>query len=180
MNLTPAKEQTKLWRKSQVWYFSGKKNECELYQRELIEKIISNKCKKTNDRIKISEKKIQSNSNPHKKSDGYDWTENFDGKVKINNNIYYYNLKFVCDKGGSQTRTLQLVYLFIKYQLNVILKNNIDNIYFINILDGDESYNNLDKFMYLLNREKYKGIKKYIYVGDMYDFQDWWLEHSSK
>lgn len=180
MNLVSAEEQTKQWRKLQKWYFSGKKNECEIYQRELIEKIINNKCLKTNDRIKISEKIIKSNSNPHKKNDGYDWTENFDGKVKYDDNTYYFNLKFVCDKGGSQTRTLQLVYLFIKYQIKYIIKNNIENVYFINILDGDESYNNLDKFMYLINQEKYNKSKKYIYVGDMKNFYEWWSEHSSK
>ena len=35
-----------------------------------------------------------------KNNDGYECTENFDGKIIINNNIYYFNLKFVCESGG--------------------------------------------------------------------------------
>ena len=38
--LIPGSEiQTKNWRKNQNWYKGGKHNECELYQRNLIEKI---------------------------------------------------------------------------------------------------------------------------------------------
>jgi hypothetical protein len=43
--------------------------------------------------------------------------------------------------------------------------------YFINILDGDTSYNNINKFNYLINKEKYKNIIKYILIGSLYDFQ---------
>ena len=43
--------------------------------------------------------------------------------------------------------------------------------YFINILDGDTSYNNINKFTFLLNKEKYKHILKYVFVGSLYDFQ---------
>ena len=34
--------QTKDWRKSQKWYIDGRRNECEIYQKKEIEKIISN------------------------------------------------------------------------------------------------------------------------------------------
>ena len=34
--------QTKNWRKSQAWYINGKTNECEKYQRTIIETIIKN------------------------------------------------------------------------------------------------------------------------------------------
>ena len=103
--------------------------------------------------------------------DGYEYSENFDGLLIQNNIKYYFNLKFVCDNGGAQTRTLKLVYDFIKYQMEYIIKLNINNIYFINILDGDTSYNNLNKFKFLMNKEKYKYIIKYIFVGSLYDFQ---------
>ena len=47
----------------------------------------------------------------------------------------------------------------------------MNNIYFINILDGDTSYNNMDKFQFLINKEKYKQIIKYVFIGSLYDFQ---------
>ena len=105
------------------------------------------------------------------KNDGYEWTENFDGKVIKNNNTYYFNLKFVCDNGGAQTRTLIEVYHFVKYQLEYLIKFNTSTIFFINILDGDTSYNNMKKFNYLLNKEQHTHILKYIFVGCLYDFQ---------
>jgi hypothetical protein len=69
------------------------------------------------------------------------------------------------------TRTLREVYHFIKYQIQYIIKFNTINIYFINILDGDTSYNNMNKFNFLLNKEKYKNVNKYIFIGSLYDFQ---------
>jgi hypothetical protein len=163
--------QTKQWRKNIEWYKNGKSNECEKYQINLIEKIILMKLNKTNERINLETNKIISNKNPMVNDDGYEWTENFDGKITKNKNTFYFNLKFVCDSGGSQTRTLRSVYYFIKYQLKYLLKFNTTNIYFINILDGDTSYNNMGKFNFLINKKKYKSIKKYIFVGCMFEFQ---------
>jgi hypothetical protein len=51
------------------------------------------------------------------------------------------------------------------------LLNNNNNIYFINILDGDNSYHNINKFNYLKNNEKYKNNIKNIFIGSLYDFQ---------
>lgn len=104
-------------------------------------------------------------------NDGYEWTENFDGLVDKNNNKYYFNLKFVCDSGGAQTRTLREVYHFIKHQMDYLIKCNINNIYFYNILDGDTCFNNMNKFKFLLNKEKYKKIVKYMFIGSLYDFE---------
>ena len=167
--------QTKEWRQNRKWYKNGKSNECEKYQINLIEKIIKSKLFKTDDRINIENNEIISCKNPMIHANGYEWTENFDSLLNKNNNKYYFNLKFVCDSGGAQTRTLKLVYDFIKYQLEYLIKNNINNIeaslYFINILDGDTSYKNLNKFKYLINKEKYLQINKYIFVGSLYDFQ---------
>jgi hypothetical protein len=161
--------QTKDWRKNRKWYKTGKSNECEKYQINLIECIIMRKLLKTYDRINMENNKIISKKNPIVYDDGYEWSENFDGLVVKNSNKYYFNLKFVCDTGGAQTRTLREVYHFIKYQIKYLIKNNPNNIYFINILDGDTSYRNMDKFMYLI--KKYKHIKKYIFIGDLYKFQ---------
>lgn len=44
---------------------------------------------------------------PLKSANGYEYTENFDGLIQTENNRYYFNLKFVCDNGGSQTRTYE-------------------------------------------------------------------------
>ena len=163
--------QTKIWRKNRKWYNNGKSNECEKYQINNIEKIINNKLSKTNDRINIEKLLIINNNRPLVENDGFEWTENFDGKLLKNNNIYYFNLKFICDSGGSQTRSLREVYYFIKYQMEVLLNNiSYNNIYFINILDGDTCYNNINKFYYLKNKDKYINVNKYIFIGDTKDF----------
>lgn len=52
----------------------------------------------------------------------------------------------------------QEVYFFIKCQLEYLLYNETDDIYFINILDGDTCFNSMDKFNYLLNKKEYKKI----------------------
>ena len=163
--------QTKNWRKNKKWYKTGKSNECEIYQINLIEKIINLKLNKTNDRINTETNDIIDNRNPMVNNDGYEWTENFDGKLIKNDIIYYFNLKFVCDSGGSQTRSLREVYHFIKYQLEYLLIFKISNVYFINILDGNTCFNNIEKYKYLINKQKYENIKKYIFIGDTYEFQ---------
>jgi hypothetical protein len=163
--------QTKEWRKARTWYKNGKANECEKYQIDLIEKITETILNKTPDRINMETYEITTNKYPMKNSDGYEYSENFDGLLIKNTNKYYFNLKFVCDSGGAQTRTLREVYHFIKYQMEYLIKFNVNNIYFINILDGDTSYNNMDKFKFLINKEKYKQVIKYVFIGSLYDFQ---------
>lgn len=163
--------QSKTWRQNQNWYINGKSNECEKYQITNIENIIKSKITKTNDRINFEKNIISSIKNPHSYPDGYEWCENFDGKIKNNNNLYYFNLKFICGNGGGQTRSLKEVYHFINAQLEYLLISNIDNIKIFNILDGNESYKNKNKFIYLLNKDKYINVKQYIFVGDLYEFQ---------
>ncbi len=81
------------------------------------------------------------------------------------------NLKMICDKGGSQTRTLREVYHFVKTQLEYLLLHaEIKILILQNILDGDESFRNIDKFQYLLSKQKYTYVKDYIFVGNMEDF----------
>jgi hypothetical protein len=48
--------QTKQWRIAQKWYKNGKHNECENYQKMLLENITSMSIKKTNDRIYIDDR----------------------------------------------------------------------------------------------------------------------------
>jgi hypothetical protein len=170
--------QTKAWRKTRSWYKGGKSNECEKYQIALIEKITKTTLNKTHARINMETYEITSTSRPMKNDDGYEYTENFDGLLIKGTNKYYYNLKFVCDAGGAQTRTLREVYHFIKCQMEYLIKFDATanatanaNTYFINILDGDECFHNMDKFLYLLNKEQYKHIQKYVFIGSLYDFQ---------
>jgi hypothetical protein len=163
----------KTWRKNCTWYNNGKSNECEKYQIELIEKLISTKLKKTDHRLDIETIEIKTIKNPLTYEYGFDFTENFDGIIHRNDKTYYFNLKFVCDSGGAQTRTLREVYHFIKYQLEYLVKNmKNDNIHFFNILDGDTCYKSMKKFNYLLNKEKYIIIKDNIFIGSLYDFNN--------
>ena len=169
--IPPSFYQTKIWRKARKWYNNGKSNECEKYQTELIEKITGTILMKTYHRIYMKTYEIINIIHPMKQSDGYEYTENFDGLLIKNRNNYYFNLKFICDKGGAQTRSLKEVYHFIRCQMEYLIKFNTNNTYFINILDGDESYRNSDKFLYLLNEEEYKEVKKYVFIGSLYEFQ---------
>jgi hypothetical protein len=170
--------QTKNWRKSQLWYVNSKKNECELFQRKIIESIINIPCSKTNDRLYMETSIIVSLLHPLKQSNGFEYTENFDGKIKINNNIVYFNLKFVCDTGGAQTRSLREVYHFIKHMILYLKKSNNLTTYFINILDGNFCNKHYDKYKYLeeVFKDDIELIKKYLFIGDLYMFQSWWKQ----
>jgi len=172
MKLTPSKLQTKMWRNSQAWYVGGKKNECEIYQRGVIEEITNKKCHKTSDRINMNQNNIISETRPMKRNDAFDWTEDFDGKQ---GGLYtlYYNFKMVVGSGGAQTRSLREVAHFITAQLDYNL-SHMDNLsYFVNILDGDESCKLYTQYNYILNKQKYKHVKQFTYIGDTYGFIDW-------
>lgn len=175
MNITSSKNQNKKWRQSQMWYKNGKKNECETYQLELVEKITGQKVNKTNLRFNDFTYELKDNKTPMMKNDGFDWTENLDGEQKINNNTLFYNCKFVCEKGGAQTRALRdEAYKLLKCQLEYLNQNKaLTTTYFINILDGQESSIHINKFKFKLNNEKYKDIKKFVFVGDLLEFREW-------
>ena len=171
MGITPSKNQTKEWRKEQGWYKNGKSNECEKHQRNKVEEIVGKPVLKTNHRFNKETNTFEHMPYPNKREDGFEYTEDMDGKFVINSTEYYVNLKMVCDKGGAQTRTLREVYDFIKAQSNWSLENKEKAIMFINILDGDESCRNRDKFDYLITKEKYKSIKHKVFIGDLYEFE---------
>ena len=73
--------QTKLWRQQQLWYKNGKHNECELYQKPLIEKITQKKLEKSNERLHTQQYDMNEVNRPMKNIDGLEWTENFDGYI---------------------------------------------------------------------------------------------------
>lgn len=110
--------------------------------------------------------------------DGFDWTENFDLKHFNEKNTVYFNLKFVCSEGGSQTRSMREVYHFMKTQIKYLIDSS-KNIYFINILDGDGAHKFMPKFLKLLD-EQPKKIKKYVFVGDMLSFKKFYSKTFSK
>jgi hypothetical protein len=183
LEIVESEKQTKEWRSKCDWYKNGKSNECEVYQKKILKQLIGFEPSKCKDRINMETLEIIKKANPLVNIDGFEYTEDFDGKIIKDNTKFYFNLKFCCDIGGAQTRTLRLVYEFIKYQIKylVVLQNQgmLQNkpYYFINILDGDTCNNNMDKFMYLLqSREGYINndildiIKKYIFIGDMLKF----------
>jgi len=176
-----SKYQTKQWRQR---YISGtqKDSSSEKYQRKFVEKITGNTCPKCIDRINLENFKIVPISNPMTKNktpvpDGFEYTEDFDGKQVKNDEIFYYNLKFITEGGGAQTRSLREVYHFVKLQIENIKKRIGDgepnNIYFVNILDGDVSNFRQIHFDYLLDKVDNKNIRDKIFVGDMNKFSHW-------
>lgn len=178
INIPKSNEHTKKWRQNEKWYINGKKNECEIYQLNNIENITKKKCEKTFFRLNIYTYEFIQKKQPYKEINGFEWTEDFDGFFENNIKKYYFNLKFICDEGGAQRRTLCLVYHFIYVQLNYLKKNNKTDIYFINILDGDFSFKNLDKMKYILTKKEFNDVFKYIFIGDTYTFQNWWIKNN--
>jgi len=171
--ITPASLQTKEWRQSQPWWKGGKKNECELYQRDLIKDITGKDCHKTTERINMDTNTLTHESSPMKRFDAFDWTEDFDGKQVYSSYPLYYNFKMVIGTGGGQTRSLREVAHFIRAQLDYNI-HHLDNIkYFVNILDGDESCKLYDKYTYIVNKTHYKHVKSFIYIGDTRGFITW-------
>ena len=120
----------------------------EVFQKDLI-KITNHDFSLCDKRFNITDFTLNQVKYPNKNIDGYEYTEDIDLYQKINEKELYYNLKMVCNKGGSQTRTLREVYQFMICQLEFLLKNDDPNLYFINILDGDEAYCNRMKFYFL-------------------------------
>jgi hypothetical protein len=184
LEIIKSSKQTKEWRKSELWYKNGKSNECENYQKKLIKQLLGYEITKCNDRFYIETNNIIAKANPMKDIDGFEYTEDFDGKCIIGSNTIYFNLKFCCDAGGAQTRTLRLVYDFIKCQIKYInakcdkineKNHNLEelcNTYFINILDGDTCNSHISKFSYLLDKLNDKKLVKYVFIGSMYDFSN--------
>lgn len=163
--------QTCEWRKVQPWYNGGKRTECEKYQFRQIKSITGFQPAKSGLRIHKLKDCIEDVYHPFNREDGFEYTETFDGEVVLKGKTILFNLKFVCGRGGAQTRTLKQVYDFIKSQRNVL-----DKVTIINILDGDECHRNADKFSYLAD-SVYKPhfINTRVFIGDMARFTQWWL-----
>lgn len=172
-NLVCSKIQTADWRAKQVWYQGGKHNECEKYQRSIVELITTQPCLKTQVRIHTSLHIMKKCIRPMSASDGFEWTENFDGVLKYNKAQIFVNLKFVCSAGGAQTRTLREVYHFVRAQANYISTSGCRNTYFVNILEGDACAAVQDKYKYILANNM-SNTNSNIFVGDMAAFSAFW------
>lgn len=176
--IVPSELQSKDWRKTQVWWKGGKSNECEIYQRKQIEQITNQVCQKSNKRLNIRTMEFREHTNPLTNSDGFDWTENFDGCQQLSDGRQlYYNLKMICDKGGAQTRSLREVYHFINAQLEFLRLHHDQSIIFINILDGDTSFFQKDKFNYVMNLTENHSLNKNIIIVDMAGFREWFVSN---
>lgn len=145
----------------------------EEYQRAKIIETTGLPCPKTNTRINFRTDELKDIVRPNTRENGFDYSEDFDGFQTINGKLIYINLKCIVGSGGAQTRSLREVYWFINGQLNIVGKT--ENIYFANILDGDEAYSNMDKFEYLKNMYPEESRYK-IYVGDLVGYFDWFAK----
>jgi hypothetical protein len=173
--------QNKEWRRLHICKTDGQRDgSSEKYQIDLVKQItkypyIKTKLPRLNKRtLELKYVYCPMTKNKQNLINGLDWTEDFDGLQTIGTNKLLYNLKFITEGGGGQTRTLRCVSEFIETQLKFLKKNNTSNMYFINILDGDVSHFRKDCFTYLLTLSEYKGInKEYVFIGDMLEFQNW-------
>ena len=143
----------------------------ENYQRQMIITGTGYDCIKTGMRINLATHNLEVVAFPNKKTDGFDYSENFDGLQIVDSKRFYINLKCIVGTGGSQTRSLREVYWFVKGQLNNLLRT--ENIYYVNILDGDEAHKNMSKFNYAANFATYNSVKNRLYVGDLKGYFGW-------
>jgi hypothetical protein len=177
-----SKLHTKTWRKGQEWYTGGKKNECEKFQRALLEKGLGCEVLKTNIRLDVIEYNLKEETKPLTKRGGFKYTEDFDGTWENLGSVFYANFKMICDSGGAQTRSIREVYHFLICQHMYLLNNPGNNVYFVNIIDGDQgykfTYKNFDENQASLNDiqldEKFVDVIDRVYIGDMKNFWSWY------
>ena len=143
----------------------------EEYQRKKIVDGTGIACPKTNMRINLRTNSLKDISHPNREDDGFDYSEDFDGSQSVKKNKVYINLKCIVGQGGNQTRSLREVYRFVEGQLKTL--KSVENVYFANILDGDEAHRSMSKFEYLLNLPEYKLVKNRVYVGDLKGYFNW-------
>ena len=177
----------KAWRHKNI-SSNQRDGKCEKQQRQWTEDITKKPCSKSNglrintETAKLEEKRNCLASNGNAIPNGFEYTEDFDGIQTQGKDLWLYNFKFVgSGGGGAQTRTLGLVYHFVRAQLALLLKKNMSpnyrNVYFLNILDGDVSFKRMTHYKYLLNQEQYRDVKQYCFVGDTLEFRKWYKGH---
>jgi hypothetical protein len=146
----------------------------EEYQREQIVLGSGVPCTKTHTRINRRKNALVEIAQPMRHDDGFDYTEDFDGKQVFGSKTVLVNLKSVVGGGGSQTRTLRdECYWFVDAQLQYLLKAGTTDCFFANIFDGDEAAAKMPKFHYLLSLPEFAAVRPYIYVGDLKGYFAW-------
>lgn len=108
--IVSSNEQTKKWRTGCTWYKNGKKNECEKYQLAQINALIGIEPMKCKDRFYIPTIEIKKKANPMKDIDGFEYTEDFDGKLEQNGITCYFNLN---DENEETIYNILKKYVFI-------------------------------------------------------------------
>lgn len=143
----------------------------EEYQRQKIVEGTGIPCPKTNMRINLRTNTLKEIAHPNTQNNGFDYSEDFDGAQSIHDKKIYINLKCIVGKGGVQTRSLREVYWFVEGQL--LSLKNAKNVYFANILDGDEAQFTMPKFRYILSLPEFEAVKDMVYVGDLKGYFQW-------
>jgi hypothetical protein len=146
----------------------------EKFQRQKIMEGTLLTCSKTNMRINLRTYTLHEIAHPNINIDGFDYSEDFDGIQTIHDKKFYINFKCIVGKGGAQTRSLREVYAFVKGQLHVLQTEQ--DVYFVNILDGDEAHHSMSKFTYLLSLPEFESVKNKVYVGDLKGYFDWFTQ----
>lgn len=144
----------------------------EQFQREAIVVGTGRPCPKTNARINTRQHTLSDIAHPMKNKDGFDYTEDFDGKQEFNQTTVWINLKSVVGTGGAQTRALRECYKHVEAQLNYLLKSKKQD-YFANVFDGDEAARQMRLFRYLLDLPEFDKVKDHVYVGDLKGYFAW-------
>ena len=142
----------------------------EDFQRKKIESATNSPCVPTNVRIDLRNHELVHMARPNVHDNGFDISEDFDGVQHLDGATIYINLKCIVGKGGHQTRSLREVYWFIQGQLNTVSGTDV---YFANVLDGDEAFACMDKFRYLISRPEYADVKHRVYIGDLQGYIKW-------
>jgi hypothetical protein len=143
----------------------------EEFQRQAIIEGTGIPCPKTNIRINLRTNTLKDIAHPNTQSDGFDYSEDFDGVQTVKDKKVYVNLKCIVGKGGVQTRSLREVYWFVEGQLHTL--QTTPNIFFANILDGDEAHAVMSKFTYILSLPQFAPVKNKVYIGDLKGYFDW-------
>ncbi len=172
-DILPGKEITKEKRQELFRSVAGGagSRDPEEFQRKKIVEGTGIPCAKTKTRINLRSNTLKDIAHPNINNDGFDYSEDFDGIQIVDDKKIYINLKCIVGSGGAQTRSLREVYWFVEGQLNT-LKNG-EEVYFANILDGDEAHHCMSKFQYKLSLPEFSDVKNRVYVGDLKGYYDW-------
>lgn len=144
----------------------------EEFQRAMVVEGTGFPCSKTHVRINLRTNTLQDIAHPNTASNGFDYTEDFDGVQTPADTTVYLNFKCIVGKGGTQTRSLREVYWFVEGQLKYALTAP-EKVYFANILDGDEAHCAMSKFAYILSLPEFESVRHRVYVGDLRGYFAW-------